>query len=284
MVAWYKHDIPAWMDGTEDLDDGPYRIYHVVCQLIYLNEGPIALNERGIAGRCCQRIDRFRVHLKKLIDLGKLSVVDGKLVNSRCNSELGHIEANRVNAGKGGSAPRNPLIIDSSPAPLGSSPTVLRQLSEGSPHLSDSSPHTLSSLSDSKSLKDNGTGEASLQGGRSLKTREEETREDKKEHGPVASATRTEYPSDFESNFWKPYPRSPTMSKLEAFKQWQRMKPEERLAACGAIDAYKSYLRKNPTLQTVHACRFLSQERFAGFSEVLTAGGGQVVDIRSSIV
>ena len=51
MVAWYKHDIPDWMDGTEGLDDGPYRVHHVVCQLIYLNEGPIALNEKGIAGR-----------------------------------------------------------------------------------------------------------------------------------------------------------------------------------------------------------------------------------------
>ena len=32
----------------EALSDGAYRAYHVICQLIYLNEGPVALNEHGI--------------------------------------------------------------------------------------------------------------------------------------------------------------------------------------------------------------------------------------------
>ena len=44
MVAFYKHDIAAWMDGTESLSDRAYRAYHVIVQMIYLNEGPIALN------------------------------------------------------------------------------------------------------------------------------------------------------------------------------------------------------------------------------------------------
>ena len=83
MVAWYKHDIPDWMDGTEGLDDGPYRVHHVVCQLIYLNEGPIALNEKGIAGRCNQSTRAFRAHLQVLLDQNKLTLIDGRLANSR---------------------------------------------------------------------------------------------------------------------------------------------------------------------------------------------------------
>jgi hypothetical protein len=102
VVAWFRHDIPAWMDGTEGLDDGPYRAYHVICQLIYLNEGPIALNEHGIAGRCKQSIRTFRTSLKALLDLGKLTLSEGRLDNSRAKKELENISDNRVNAGKGG--------------------------------------------------------------------------------------------------------------------------------------------------------------------------------------
>lgn len=102
MVAWYRHDIPDWMDGTEGLDDGPYRVYHVVCQLIYLNEGPIALNEKGIAGRCNQHILAFRRHLATLIDLGKLALIDGRLSNNRAATELQYVDNHRAISAKGG--------------------------------------------------------------------------------------------------------------------------------------------------------------------------------------
>lgn len=142
MVAWFKHDIPAWMDGTEALDDGPYRAYHVICQLIYLNEGPIALNEHGIAGRCKQSLRAFRANLKVLLDCGKLEILDGRLSNSRAEKELENLSDNRVNAGKGGKK----------------SGEVRK--------------------SRSKPLKNNEPDEAPLQEDRSLKTRLEKTRED----------------------------------------------------------------------------------------------------------
>lgn len=102
MVAWYKHDIPDWMDGTEGMTDGAYRLYHVVCQLIYLNEGPIALNEHGIAGRCKQSLRAFRRNLDELLKTGKLTLENGRIANSRADNELETIVENRINAGKGG--------------------------------------------------------------------------------------------------------------------------------------------------------------------------------------
>jgi hypothetical protein len=81
------------------------------------------------------------------------------------------------------------------------------------------------------------------------------------------SATRTKigYSEEFEQKFWQPYPRSPTMSKSEAWKAWQKLEPDRRLRACEAISPYRRYLQSKPNLETVHACRFLSQERFDGF-------------------
>lgn len=102
MVGFYKHDIPAWMDGTENLSDAAYRAYHVVVQLIMLNEGPITPNDRGIAGRCNQTVKTFTKALAELIKAGKLTMRDGRICNARAAVELSFVEKNRENAGKGG--------------------------------------------------------------------------------------------------------------------------------------------------------------------------------------
>ncbi len=95
MVAYYPHNIAAWMDGTEKLSDGEYRAYHVVCELIYLNDGPIVVHERGFAGRCNQHILTFRKNLQKLIAAGKLVLADGKITNRRVERELVNIKARK---------------------------------------------------------------------------------------------------------------------------------------------------------------------------------------------
>jgi hypothetical protein len=108
--------------------------------------------------------------------------------------------------------------------------------------------------------------------------------EDRK-HCPDAKASRTKqkYSEEFETKFWVPYPRSPTMAKKEAWREWMKLAPDQRSAACQAIEPYKKYLRSKPNLETVHACRFLSQQRFDGF--VNDAASAQTpLDIRSSLV
>lgn len=109
---------------------------------------------------------------------------------------------------------------------------------------------------------------------------------EKKEICPVGKPTRTKpavpYSDEFEIKFWQPYPRTPNMSKLEAWQVWLKLQPEDREAACQAIDPYKRFLRTKPDLETVHACRFLSKRRFDGFSS--TAGSLISPDIRSSLV
>lgn len=87
-MDWYKHEIAKWMDGTEPLTDGEYRAYHVVCQLIYLHNGPITLNEPGIAARCNQHRLAFRNHLKGLLDKGKLEMIGNKISNKKAVREI----------------------------------------------------------------------------------------------------------------------------------------------------------------------------------------------------
>ncbi|MFK4534324.1 uncharacterized protein YdaU (DUF1376 family) [Bradyrhizobium ottawaense] len=116
MVAFYKHHIPDWMDGTENLDHATYRVYHVIVQLIYLNEGPIANNEHGIAGRCKTSARSYRACLETLLRLGKLTLEDGRIDNRRACQELHSVGENRANAAKGGA--RSLGVPKARPKPL----------------------------------------------------------------------------------------------------------------------------------------------------------------------
>ncbi len=89
---------------------------------------------------------------------------------------------------------------------------------------------------------------------------------------------RTLCSDDFE-NFWKAYPRTPNMSKSEAWKAWQRLSDEDRVAATAAVPKYISFLRSKTDHPTVHACRFLSQRRFDGFNEPVAANDQPAAEI-----
>jgi hypothetical protein len=84
----------------------------------------------------------------------------------------------------------------------------------------------------------------------------------------VASATRgARYSDQFENEFWKPYPRTPIMSKPQAWKAWQKASADDRPKIIAAVPRYLAYLKSKPDLETVHACRFISQRRFDGFTQ-----------------
>jgi uncharacterized protein YdaU (DUF1376 family) len=223
MVAWYKHDIPAWMDGTEALDAEPYRTYHVICQLIYMNEGPIALNEHGIAGRCKQSIRTFRAALKTLLDMDKLTLSDGRLANSRAEKELENVSENRVNASKGG--------------------------------------HKSAEVRNSanKPLKINNESQAPLQEDRSLKTRLEETREEKKETRVPALVFESDWPKEYREEFWREYPkRTDKQAALKKLEQVRRAGSVPWTALIGGVRRYAGKVRGKDQTYTKGPAAWLS--------------------------
>jgi hypothetical protein len=76
------------MHGTQGLSDTGYRAYHVICQLTVLNEGPIAFNERGIAGRCNQSLRKLRQNVDELIKAGNLELADGMVKKAGANPTM----------------------------------------------------------------------------------------------------------------------------------------------------------------------------------------------------
>lgn len=110
MVAWFKRDIAAWMDGTEKLSHEAYRAYDVICNLIYLKGGPIELAPHGLAGRCNMSVRVASRVIEELIEAGKIVRESGKITNERAMIELGKVEKtreNKSNAGKASASSRN---------------------------------------------------------------------------------------------------------------------------------------------------------------------------------
>jgi uncharacterized protein YdaU (DUF1376 family) len=69
--------------------------------------------------------------------------------------------------------------------------------------------------------------------------------------------------------FWVSYPKTPNMSKKEAWDVWKRLTPEDRALAIRAVPRYRAWLKgkADKAPETVHACRFLSKRRFDGFAQ-----------------
>lgn len=95
---------------------------------------------------------------------------------------------------------------------------------------------------------------------------ETDTEQSRTEQKKSPKRVRAMYSEDFENRFWKPYPRTPVMAKKEAWREWEKLDPEQQVAACAAIPGYLSFLKANPTHSIVHACRFLSEQRWEGFA------------------
>lgn len=74
------------------------------------------------------------------------------------------------------------------------------------------------------------------------------------------------YPADFEA-FWLSYPRTPNMSKTEAFDEWRKLDAEDRTLCAQAVPAFRSFLASKRDLEIQHAYRFIKKRRFEGFVE-----------------
>ena len=90
--------------------------------------------------------------------------------------------------------------------------------------------------------------------------------ESEKESDPGTRAS-ARYSREFDEQFWKPYPRTPVMSKAEAWRAWQKAGAAERAALVAAVPRYAAWLAAKPDHPAVHACRFITQRRFEGFDE-----------------
>jgi uncharacterized protein YdaU (DUF1376 family) len=78
---------------------------------------------------------------------------------------------------------------------------------------------------------------------------------------------RTLYSEGFEA-FWKAYPTDANMSKKEAAVAWQRLSLDQQDEAMTSLPAFRAYCQSHPDYRPIHACRYLSKERFEGHAKL----------------
>ena len=117
MASYFKRDITAWIDGTASLTSDEYRVYDTLCNMMYLHEGAIVQNEKGLAGLSNMHVLRFRPTLASLIKLGKIKVTsDGRLINPRVERELAAMPSHPSNRrATHGKPRRNPQATPGQP-------------------------------------------------------------------------------------------------------------------------------------------------------------------------
>jgi uncharacterized protein YdaU (DUF1376 family) len=233
------------LNGLIGLTADQIAVYVVVLLLQYDRGEAVLLEgrERELAIRAGLSRGRLEKAVDELVDLGKLQRGEGRVWNGRAEEELEKIRArilkNAENSAKGGEVTRQKFREfnnenKGADGPSGQ-PTGQPSLGSNSPPPPPSKVINLSERRSDPPLP------------------EEEPKPQK----------RGRYSDDFEA-FWSGYPTDQNMSKKAAHTVWARMDVEARRKAMEALPAFRGYCRTNPDYRPVHACRYLSQERFEG--------------------
>jgi hypothetical protein len=73
---------------------------------------------------------------------------------------------------------------------------------------------------------------------------------------------------EFAKQVWEPYPRTPVMSKEQAWRAWRKAPDADRAAVVAAIPRYAAWLRrKKPDHPVLNVATFIVQRRFEGFAD-----------------
>lgn len=226
-IDYYPDEYIAGIAGVLKADE--QGVYWMVCTLIMSEGGPVDFNDRRIAGLCNIRPADARRIVKRLLELGKLSQIDGKLCQKRAQSEVER-SANRIQSASESGA------------------------KGGRPRRKDQE--------NQQTAKANGFEAEKLTTNYQLPTSNQE----EEPSCPKPAKGRISYPADFE-DLWKAYPTDALMSKKTAYERWKRLDDADRAELMASIPAFKAHCQKNPDYRPVHAERYISQRRFEGFAE-----------------
>ena len=85
---WYRRFPDNFIAGTVGLTLEEKGAYSLVLDLMYVRGGPVPDEPRYIAGVCNCSVRKWNAIRAKLIDLGKIHVVNGFLTNDRAEKEI----------------------------------------------------------------------------------------------------------------------------------------------------------------------------------------------------
>jgi uncharacterized protein YdaU (DUF1376 family) len=85
---WYRRFPDNFIAGTVGLSLEEKGAYSLILDLIYVRGGPLPDEPRYIAGVCGCSVRKWTAIRQRLVELGKIEVIDGFLTNHRAEIEL----------------------------------------------------------------------------------------------------------------------------------------------------------------------------------------------------
>ena len=85
---WYRRFPDNFIAGTVGLTLEEKGAFSLLLDLMYVRGGPVPDEPRYIAGACNCSVRKWNAIRSKLIELGKIHVVDGFLTNKRAEKEI----------------------------------------------------------------------------------------------------------------------------------------------------------------------------------------------------
>lgn len=103
---WYRRFPDNFIGGTVGLSLEEKGAYSLILDLMYVRGGPIPDEPRYIAGVCNCSVRKWRAIRARLLEVGKIIVADGHLMNARAQNEIAkadeQAEKYAENGAKGG--------------------------------------------------------------------------------------------------------------------------------------------------------------------------------------
>jgi len=87
-LPWYRRFPDNFIAGTVGMTLEEKGAYSLLLDLMYVRSGPVPDEPRYIAGVCNCSVRKWNAIRQRLIDLGKIQVVDGYLTNHRAAEEI----------------------------------------------------------------------------------------------------------------------------------------------------------------------------------------------------
>lgn len=108
-VTWYKRNPADFIGGTAGMSLEEKGAYSLLLDTMYLYGGPIADDPRHLAGLCNVSVRRWNSIRQRLLDLGKIVLIDGRLINHRVSEEIAAWPPTRKKAAESHAKPSRKL-------------------------------------------------------------------------------------------------------------------------------------------------------------------------------
>lgn len=289
-APWNLRD---FLKGVQGLRPDEIGIYAIILNLLYDTMGQLRDDDRYIAGHCKCEIRYYRKLRQSLIDSGKVFEADGYLYNNRAMAEIAKFcetaKRKREAALLREQQKRDARSVSTS--------QVRDRYATGASQVRDRygmgardvAQNDLSGKQEVKKVNENNDSDTTAlvtalplrrveieieteiekKGAESPRESLElplsETRVSDVGDKPDNQRVKHAYSEAFEA-FWRDYPETRGMSKIEAWKAWQKLTADQRQQAHAALPAFRQHLddrrRKSADATPLHAQGYLNQRRF----------------------